>query len=129
VRAQGLPTVDAPFTLTTSPTEPRNCNSLDDLRGRHTGAHSFDDADAFLARNERYRWLHRPIAMGSVDVGVAQAAGLNPYENFTWARFGSGTVLDGEGTIECCDDCCSHGCSNPVRVLDALDSVSHEHPC
>ena len=85
-----------------------------------------DDAHAFVTRNERHGRLDRPVAMGGVDVGVAQAAGFHLYKHLarTWLR--NDALLKGQWTIERCDNCCSHDSLQSFRVLDALDSVSHE---
>ena len=81
---------------------------------------AIDDADAFVPRNERHRRLYRPVAMGGVDVGVAQATGLHLYKNLARPWLRNGALLEGQRTIERCDYCCSH---------DLLQSISRTRRC
>ena len=43
-----------------------------------------DDADAFVAGDERQRRLHRPVAACRVQIGVADAGSENPHQHFVW---------------------------------------------
>jgi hypothetical protein len=72
-----------------------------------------DDSDSLVSGYEGHGWLHRPIPVGGVDVGVAQTAGFHTHQNLAWPRLRDRAILDGQRTIERPDDCCSHACSNP----------------
>ena len=55
------------------------------------GAEPLDDADALVAGDERRRGLHRPLAAGGVDVGVAEPGRLDADEHLLGAGLGMGT--------------------------------------
>src|SRR6185295_16120460 len=92
--AQGLPALDAPFALTACPPEPRNCDSLAQLRAGDARPVPDNDADAFVTRHEGNRRLDRPITVGGVDVGVAEATRFQLYEDLADAWLGCRAVLD-----------------------------------
>jgi hypothetical protein len=78
----------------------------------------FDNADALVAGDERRGGLDRPVAAGGVDVGVAQAAGLDPDPDLTGARLGDRHVPDFQRLVETGD----HGCTHDVLLRSRLTS-------
>ncbi len=65
-----------------------------------TGAHRGDEAHALVAGNEGRVGLDRPVALGGVQVGVADAAGLDLDQHVTrtWARHWH--FFDGQRLVE-----------------------------
>ena len=85
--------------------EPRQRDAhtdLDSVAVARTDA--LDDPDPLVAWDERRRRLDRPVALGGMDVGVAQPTGLDPDEDLLRARLGHGTVLDDERLVEAAND-------------------------
>jgi hypothetical protein len=75
-------------------TEPRDGDPVahaDLLAG--AGSERLDDPHALVARDQRQGGLDRPVAVRGVDVGVAEAAGLDPDEHLAIARLGPGDVV------------------------------------
>ena len=72
------------------------------------GADLLDDPDALVTGDERRGRLDRPVAVGGVDVGVAQACGLDLDQDLARAGYWLGHVLDAERFGEIVDDCCLH---------------------
>jgi hypothetical protein len=67
-----------------------------------------DRAHAFVARQERRGWLDGPVAVGGVDVGMAQAGGLHPDGDLPGPWLGNWPVLDDERLPELSHDCSFH---------------------
>ena len=122
VRAERLPAGDAELALAARPTEPRDGDTCPDRQAGHAGSEGLDDAHALVPWHERDRRLHRPVAVGGVDVGVAQTGGLDAHEHLARAWRRDRSVLDDQWTIERCDYGCSHdgapccGCVSAERV-------------
>jgi hypothetical protein len=57
-----------------------------------------------VARDQWQRRLDRPVAVRRVDVGVAEAAGVDPDEHLAVARLGPGDVLDAQRLGEVMND-------------------------
>jgi hypothetical protein len=55
------------------------------------GADALDDADSFVAGNERRRRLDRPLAARGVDVGVAETRGLDATRSWSCPGVGIGS--------------------------------------
>jgi hypothetical protein len=90
--------------------EPRDGDPVADadlLAG--VGPERLDDPHALVARDQRQRGLDRPVAVRGMDVGVAEAAGLDPDEHLAVARLRLGDVLDGQRLGEIVDDGGLHG--------------------
>ena len=76
---------------------------------RNADADPFDDADTLMPGGERQGGLDRPVTVGGVDVGVAQAGGLDPDDDLARTGLGLGHLLDGERCGEVVDDGSLHG--------------------
>ena len=68
------------------------------------GPGGLDDPDALVAGDERQRRLGLPVAVGRVDVGVAEPARLETDQHLLGARLRRGEVLDRERRAERVDD-------------------------
>ena len=64
------------------------------------GADRLDDADALVAGDERRRRLDRPVAVGGVDVGVAQAARLDADQDLAGSGLGDGRSWISRGWVK-----------------------------
>jgi hypothetical protein len=107
--AESLATVDAVSTLAAGVTEPGDRDALADSSVSDLGTEFLDDADTFMAGNERQCRLHRPVAVSGVNVGVTETAGLHPNEYLPECRLGDLPLLDLERSVERGDYCCLHG--------------------
>ncbi|MNF91961.1 hypothetical protein D3C84_745850 [compost metagenome] len=73
--AEGFPAAQAVFAVAAGRVQPGNADPVAFLDVGDPGAHGDHVADAFVAGNEGRLGLDRPVALGSVQVGVADAAG------------------------------------------------------
>jgi len=111
--AERLPARVAIAAVSAGETEPRDHDPVahaDLLPG--AGSERLDDSDALVARDQWQRRLDRPVAVRCVDVGVAEAAGLDPDEHLAVARLGPGDVLDAERLGEVMNHGSFHGGSS-----------------
>ncbi len=74
-----------------------------------------DDADAFVPGDERRSRLDRPVAVGGMDVGVAEPGRLEPDDDLSGAGGGDGPVFDAQRRTELVDDSCFHDLDPPNR--------------
>ena len=101
------------------------------------GAERGDDAGALMAGNERRRRLDRPVAVGGMQIGVADAAGDDLDQDFARARRGIGTSSIDSGLpnswttaafiiFTTAHSPCFHGSIScwPGRQSDALRRIS-----
>src|SRR5579859_6101945 len=84
--------------------EPRHRDTLADGHLGYGRSEVDHDPDAFVAWDEGWRGLHRPVAVGGVDVGVTEPGGLNLDEDLSRLELPAGYVLDTEGRVELMDD-------------------------
>jgi hypothetical protein len=98
--AQGLATADAVFAHSTCVAEPGDGDPVADGDLGNAGPDLLEDADALVPWDERQCGLDRPVAASGVDVGVTQAAGLDPHEHLTVPRLGHGPLNDLQWTVE-----------------------------
>jgi hypothetical protein len=101
---QGLPATHAVVAVPAGVAEPRDRDPVAELPVGDTLAQRGDHAHALVSRHERRGRLHRPVAVGGVDVGVTQAAGLHPHQHLARTGLGNRTLLDLQGRIESGDD-------------------------
>jgi hypothetical protein len=78
-------------------TQPRDRDSLVDADAGDAFTESVDEADALVPRDKRQGRLDRPVAVGGVDVRVADAGGLDLDADLPRARLGDRPVLDDQG--------------------------------
>ena len=83
------------------------------------GADRCDDADPFVAGHERRSRLDRPVAVGGVDVGVAQPGRLDPHQHLARAGRWRRPVLDDQWLVETVNDGCKHDGEPPRSRLVA----------
>ena len=77
LEAERLPARHAVVAGAAGVAEPRHRDAVAERDLGDAGAELDDDADALVAGDERRRRLDRPVAVGGVDVGVAQARRLD----------------------------------------------------
>lgn len=68
-----------------------------------------EKADALVAGNERRCRLDRPIAVGRMDVGMANAARGDADQDLAGTNLGNGDFADFERCAERVDDSGHHG--------------------
>jgi hypothetical protein len=107
-RAQRLPSGDAELACPTRHVEPRDRDALAETRRRDAVSDRGDDADALVSRHERRGRLHRPVAVGRVDVGVAESRRLDVDDDLTGTRGGDRPLLDLQRAAEFVHDGCFH---------------------
>src|SRR6478735_860223 len=112
--AEGFPAVHAVVAVAARAAEPGQGDPISDGDVLDAVADTLDDADALVARDERQRGLDRPVAVCGVDVGVAQAGGLDPDQNLTCLRNRFVELPDGQALGEVGDHSCLHGRSPSV---------------
>jgi len=72
LEAERLPAGDAVIAGAACVAQPGHRHAVADRDLGHTRAEVLDDADPLVAGDERRRRLDRPVAVGGVDVGVAE---------------------------------------------------------
>jgi hypothetical protein len=87
--------------------QPRDSDPVPFLDPLHSLADLYDASDPFMARNERRSRLHGPVAIGGVDVGMADAAGLDLDEHLP--DHGHGQLADCERLAELSYESGLHG--------------------
>ena len=88
--------------------EPGHADPIPFLDERHACAEGDNDPDRLMPRDEGRLRLQRPVAIGGVQIGVADAAGLGLDEDL--ARPGGGDIpfLKFQRLFEGCDDSRMH---------------------
>jgi hypothetical protein len=72
--------------MTARRVEPGNPDSIAFLHYCHTRSDGSDQSDGLMAGNEGEIGLHGPVAMRSMEIGVAHTARLSFDYDLTWAR-------------------------------------------
>ena len=103
--------------------QPRDADGIAFFQTLHAGTECGDDAGAFVTRNERQRRLHRPVAVGGVEVGVTDAARHDLDEHLAWRRIGHPDLLDGERVAERSNDGRLHGFHDRCSLPEAAQPV------
>jgi hypothetical protein len=102
---QGLPSRGA---VPTGIPQPRNGHPIPFSDMADPGADLLNDAHTFVARDEGRVGLDRPIAVGCVDIGVAETTRLDLHDDLPKARLRFRYVFDLQWLIERVNNCCSH---------------------
>jgi hypothetical protein len=80
--------------------EPGDADAVALLDVGHAGADGRHEAHALVAGDERRLRLHRPVALGGVEVGVADAGRLHRDLDLAGAGLGHRDLIDGERLAE-----------------------------
>jgi hypothetical protein len=89
LRAHRLPARQAVLAVTTRRVEPRHPDPVALLHNCHARSNGSDQTDRLMARNERECRLHRPVAVGRMEIGVADAAGLGFHQDLACSGRGN----------------------------------------
>ncbi|MPN14723.1 hypothetical protein SDC9_162050 [bioreactor metagenome] len=108
--AQSLPTGDAMLAMAAGRVQPRHADAVAFLDPGNARSHLGDIANAFMAGDERQRRLDRPVAIGGVQIGMANAGGFDLDQNPARRNLGNGHLLDdqrlavgmNDGRFHCC---------------------------
>jgi len=84
--------------------EPGHPDTVALLYDRYPRADGGDQTDPLVAGNERRHRLHRPVAVGGMKIGVADATGLGLDQNLTGTRSGNVEIAERQGLAELLDD-------------------------
>ncbi|KAF1852498.1 hypothetical protein Lal_00037231 [Lupinus albus] len=101
---QGFPAGAARRAATTGRMQPGHADTVAFLDVLHARAQRGDVARAFVAGNERGGGFDRPVAMGRVQVGMADAAGFELDQDLARTRRGDGHLFNRQGLAEFADD-------------------------
>src|SRR6202171_2968076 len=88
--AYGFPAGLAIFAAHAGVVQPRNADGVARLEISYARAERSHDAGNLVARNERKRGLHRPVAFRGVQVCMAHAAGHHLDQDLSRTRHGHG---------------------------------------
>src|ERR1700728_641610 len=99
-----FPTSQAVLAVTTRRVEPRHPDSITLLHSCGARSNGSDQTDSFMARNERKCGLHRPVAVGRMEIGMAYAAGFSFDQDLTWSGRGNVPFLKLQRFSELLDD-------------------------
>ncbi len=106
--AQGLPAAHTVLAMATGGVKPGHADPVAFLHVPHACADGDDMAHALMARDERRLGLERPVAVGGVEVGVADAGRRYLDEDLSWAGRRHGDFFDCQRLAELMDDGCHH---------------------
>ena len=107
--AQGLPTAQAVLAVATGAVQPGNPHPIAFLDVVDALTHRGDFADAFMAGNKWRIGLDRPVAVGGVQVGVADPGGGDLDQNLAPGGARHLDLLEGQGLTELTNDGGFHG--------------------
>ncbi|PAV92719.1 hypothetical protein WR25_21442 [Diploscapter pachys] len=116
--AQCLPPPQAMHAVAAGGVEPRHAHPVAFLDMLDALADRRDIADALMPRDEGRVGLDRPVALGGVQVGVADARRLDRDLDQAVADLGNGDFIDGERGTEFADDGCLHGLGHGYSPLE-----------
>ena len=104
LEAQRLAAGDAVVAGATGVAEPWHRHALAERHLGDAGAELAHDADALVAGNEGRCGLDRPVAVGGVDVGVAEPRCLHLHPDLPRLEWRARDILDGEWEVKRADD-------------------------
>jgi hypothetical protein len=114
--------------------QPRDGHPLAHASLGHAVTDQLDPADTLVPGNERRDRLDRPVAMRGMDVGVAQARGLQVDDHLPGSGRRDGPLLDDEGLTQLAHNCSLHrdapsvGYALSVRDLVPLTQGRRSRP-
>jgi len=124
--AQRFPAGAAGRAATAGGVQPRNADTVAFLDAGYAGTELGDIADAFMAGNEGRVRLDRPVAIGGVQVGMADAGRFVLDEDLARSRLRNGHLLDHQRLAEFTDDGSFHHLGHVC--LSPLLSLKSERP-
>ena len=92
--------------MTASGVEPRHADAVALFHNGDSRSDSGDQADRFMAGNERKGRLERPIAVSRVEIGVANAARFRLHHDLSNSRCGDVPLAKHKRLSEVLDHCC-----------------------
>lgn len=84
--------------------QPGHADAVAFLDPGNAGADLGDIPDTFMAGDERERGLDRPVAIGRMQVGMANAGSHDPHENLAGRDFRHIDFLNDQGLAEGMDN-------------------------
>ncbi|MCY1240223.1 hypothetical protein D9M72_530600 [compost metagenome] len=119
--AQRFPALQAVLAIAAGAVEPGHADAVAFFHAGHAAAHGGNKAHAFVAGDEGQGGFDRPVAVGGVQVGMADARGFDLYLDLAGAGLGNRNFVDRERRAEFTHHRGFHRC----RHLDSLnDSLS-----
>ncbi|MCY1450236.1 hypothetical protein D9M71_670250 [compost metagenome] len=97
--------------------QPGHADAIAFLDAAYPGAHRGDEADALVAGDEGQARFHRPVALGGVQVGVADARGFDLHQDLPGAGQGNLHFLDPQGLAKGVDYGGFHGLVHGTHLL------------
>src|SRR4051794_39237554 len=116
--AQRFPSAEAMLAVSARGVEPWHADAIAFFHMRDTIADGGDIPDAFVARNERQCRFDRPVAVGGVQVRVADARGLYIDENLSAPGLRYGDFFDAQRRAEFMYDSGFHQLSHELSPHD-----------
>ena len=104
LEAQRLPAGGAVLARAARPAQPGDGHAIALGHPGHPGADGLDQADALVAGDEGRGGLHGPVAVGGVDVRVAEARRLDPDDDLARAGDGDRDLFEDQRALEVVDD-------------------------
>jgi len=104
VEAERLPARDAVVARAAGVAEPRHPDAIADLDFGHCRSAFHDTPNSLVAGDERRRGLDRPVAMCGMDVGVAEAGGLDLDADLVRLQFRWQDLFDHQRAVEVMND-------------------------
>src|SRR5271169_964003 len=96
--------------MTARAVQPRNTDPIAFLQVCNTRAERDNDSRSLMSGRDGKNWLHRPIAIRRVQVGVANPTRDDFYQGLTRPRRRYRKLSHHERLAEPFNDCCSHSC-------------------
>ncbi|MGY4623547.1 hypothetical protein ACVWY3_001303 [Bradyrhizobium sp. USDA 4486] len=128
VLAQRLPAGLAIFASHARIVQPGDTDGIADPQTLHAGPERGDDAGSLMAGNEGRHRLHRPVAVGGVQVGVADAARFDLDQDLARTGLRHRHILDHQRLAELFDDGGFHG-RHESAPLQELEQTSDAVRC
>jgi hypothetical protein len=112
--AERLPAAEAMLAVAAGGVEPGHADPIALLHVPDGRAHGGDVADAFVTRDEGRAWLDRPVALGGMQIGVADAGGRDFHQDLIVGRLRDGHFFDCQRLAEFADDSRLHGLGHDI---------------
>ena len=107
-RAQRLPSGQAEFTVSACAVKPSKADAIAFLQMADAWPHGCNNARAFVPRDEGQSWLDRPIAIGRVQIRMADPARDNLYKRLARSGRRNGDFANAQWFPKLLDNCGLH---------------------